>query len=1093
MGNLSTGGNVKGVPRTLIRLPGVLVRAEICIPKAHAHALWLLPWVEALLSGKTLEELLAVPPWPLPNDVLIARHLRNTLIDLRWAVPDWAKGGVVVAPALVEAFHSQGRAGLARTLFEAELSQGEWWADGLAGTLLSRQTVTQFDWDHRREAKIVFPMPENAQALVDASEPDLFDLIRKLGGLEDLWAARDRAFLATPLTVGERKDILFPLFGDDIRLLPDELAELEPALQAHSPELFGQKKTAASRVVHLPRSPVEQVIAELELLPSDPVKLGPVAPVQERIARLQELVEGLRPDLGTWLRDSHEVRPVVGPTQRHFDAISEVCAALPAGKRSLVLLTSAFLNVRNADQEDGLADAFAQAPDDTRFLVIYGHANDDLPEQQNRDMEAWRSAIEARRPALTRRLTIVAGKRRSHEKVVVSSAGDWMIGSWNPTSSRAHATVLEASLAGRSGAFALELLGHISNNVEGAEGEAMVAALKNTLPSARGGPPAADETVTAFVRSLKLLERALPEADGSRAGAWSSSIRAVRSTTAPLLTRARLQVVDEQQTRDAFLAYLRSARRDVLVASDRLADSGLDRATLLDLQGDGRTKRIVRVVWGREWAGQSSADKAAREQIKRAQRTVRDAKDLLGEWFCTSDEPMENHAKLLIVDGLRGLVTSENLLSFGGEKGRYESRELGVTFWSPVVARHLLGRLVLQWPEALDASSTGHVASPLAWAVAGNEVWHGLSAVEEELGFDWQAPAFIEAAVRDEIENERASDQTPDRKPDRWARLVEQAGHAPFSWVRDEAERLGLVQPAEQWSPYDAPASQSPADLITRAERDLAALPPRKSTTPAPVRVPSPGSLGTERPTQDPIVARVLADMKRIPAGRFWMGDDRVREEYPRHPVRISRPFLLGRTPVTQGLWEAVMGRLPHLRDIERHPEFPIIQVSPTEMDQFVTRLNQLPGAGSFELPTEAQWEYACLAGADTIYCFGDDPGFGDRPGLLEQYAWTKRNSRVRLEKVGQLLPNAWGLHDMHGLVYETMRDGFRTYSKQEVTDPVGPVGDGRIVARGGFWGRFPIDGRNSAQEHFRCAARQFSEKSHRVSLRLACRIEEQP
>ena len=74
----------------------------------------------------------------------------------------------------------------------------------------------------------------------------------------------------------------------------------------------------------------------------------------------------------------------------------------------------------------------------------------------------------------------------------------------------------------------------------------------------------------------------------------------------------------------------------------------------------------------------------------------------------------------------------------------------------------------------------------------------------------------------------------------------------------------------------------------------------------------------------------------------------------------------------------------------------------------------------------------------------------------------------------------------MHGLVYETMRDGFRPFRRGEVVDPVGPLDDGRIVARGGCWSRWPVDDRRPWQEHFRCAARQVYEKGPRCSIRIA-------
>jgi formylglycine-generating enzyme required for sulfatase activity len=1075
---------LRGVRRTRVKLPGVLVQAQLCIPRAHPYAVWLLPWVEGLLSGRTLEQLLETPPWPAPPDLLVSRELLHTLIDLRWAVPAWSGDEVVVDPALAEAFRAQGRLGLARALFEAEVVEGEWWADGLSGVVLSRQTAAQFDWDLRSEADHELQPAVDLQALLDANPPDVGDLGRKLGQVVDLSAARDRFFLGSPLTIGGRKDILFSLVGDDLRLLPPELAELEPVLEAHAPELFGERQVARSRVVRLAQSPVERIAWEVERMPSEAAALGPVAPVRARVARLVALVSRSADALASWLYTGHEARPVLGSTQRHFDALAEMCARLERGRAHLVLLTSAFLNAANACEPDGLADALAGAPDDTRFLVVYGHANDDLPEQQARDMQQWRASLSGRAPSLAGRVGVAAGKRRSHEKVVITSAGDWMVGSWNPASSRPHATVFECSLSGCSPALAAQLLGHVEANIEGSETRSVVERLRNMLAQgAETVPGRGAEAVGRLKRAVGSLEQALPDEDGSRSQAWSVCVRAVRAALQPFLSIAHTEIVDEQQTRDAFLAQVHSSRGEVLLASDRLADSALDAATLRDLRGEGRHRRTVRVVWGREWAGRRSSDRQARDQLRRAARTVRQARELLGPSLLTSEEPMENHAKLLVVDGLRGLVTSENLLSYGGEKGRYESRELGLVFWSPSIARHLLGRMLLQWPAALEGAAV--TAPPLAWVVAGNEGWHGTAAIAGELDFEWRTAAFVEAVVRDELEQASDDDHAEARRQ-AWASLVSRAGPNPFGWVREEGERLGLTaaSPSGAWLPYDARDDAALDALMTEAERAVQALPaPRQLTV---------EGIVPERPmAMDPLVARVLEGMREIPAGRFLMGDDRVREERPRHQVAISRPFLLGRTPVTQGLWEAVMGRLPHLRDVERHPDFPIIHVSYADMQRFLERLNGLACGGGFELPTEAQWEYACRAGADTIYAFGNDPGHGERPGPLERYAWTKRNARARLHAVGELEPNAFGLHDVHGLVYETMRDGPRPYTRAEAVDPVGPLDGTQIVARGGFWGRFPVDARRPEQEHFRCASRQIYEKSHRVSFRLARRLAE--
>ena len=227
MGNRTSGGGRRGVRKTFVRLPGFLVTAQVCVPRAHAHALWLLPWVERLLLGQSFDEILSDPPWPRPVDALVVDQLVRTLLDLRWVVPDWTSPNLVVAPALARRFSERGRIGLAQELFDAEIISGEWWADGLGGTVLARQTALQFDWDFAREADIILEPATDRQALLDAADPDLTDLVLKLGGVDSVWGARDRVFLGTSLLARDRKDILFAMYSEQPRLLPDELRELE--------------------------------------------------------------------------------------------------------------------------------------------------------------------------------------------------------------------------------------------------------------------------------------------------------------------------------------------------------------------------------------------------------------------------------------------------------------------------------------------------------------------------------------------------------------------------------------------------------------------------------------------------------------------------------------------------------------------------------------------------------------------------------------------------------------------------------------------------------------------------------------------------
>ena len=289
MGNRSSTPNARG-GRTVVRLPGFHVKGVICIPKGQSHDLWLLAWIEQLLAGRTLRDLIANPPWPVPGDPHVSRQLVRELIDSRWAIPDWSGTGATVSAHLVEAYRREGRVGLARSLFDAEVLPGEWWMDAFGGALLSRQTSVQFDWDLHRRADVVLQAASDPQGLLDGYEPDLGDLVAKLGASQRVWEARDRAFLAAPLAAGTRKDVVFTLYGDDVRVLPDELAELEPVLARHAPKLFGERNAVRSRVVRLIRSRVEQIGAEIERLPSDPVRVGPVAPARARVERIAEVI-----------------------------------------------------------------------------------------------------------------------------------------------------------------------------------------------------------------------------------------------------------------------------------------------------------------------------------------------------------------------------------------------------------------------------------------------------------------------------------------------------------------------------------------------------------------------------------------------------------------------------------------------------------------------------------------------------------------------------------------------------------------------------------------------------------------------------------
>jgi formylglycine-generating enzyme required for sulfatase activity len=152
-----------------------------------------------------------------------------------------------------------------------------------------------------------------------------------------------------------------------------------------------------------------------------------------------------------------------------------------------------------------------------------------------------------------------------------------------------------------------------------------------------------------------------------------------------------------------------------------------------------------------------------------------------------------------------------------------------------------------------------------------------------------------------------------------------------------------------------------------------------------------------------------------IPTGEFQMRLDDDGPERPARKVHISQPFYLGKYPVTQAQWAAVMGNNPS--EFKGDPNRPVEKVSWEEVQQFIRDLNAREGNERYRLPTEAEWEYACRAGSTTAYCFGDDEG------RLGEYAWYIKNAGGQTHPVGKLEPNAWGLYDMHGNVWEWVQD----------------------------------------------------------------------
>ena len=190
----------------------------------------------------------------------------------------------------------------------------------------------------------------------------------------------------------------------------------------------------------------------------------------------------------------------------------------------------------------------------------------------------------------------------------------------------------------------------------------------------------------------------------------------------------------------------------------------------------------------------------------------------------------------------------------------------------------------------------------------------------------------------------------------------------------------------------------------------------------------------------------IKLEMVKIPSGSFFMGSNEDNSEKPIHQVNLKE-FYLGKYPITQEQWQAVMGNNPS--HFNKNPKNPVEQVSWNGCQEFCQKLFILTRK-KYRLPSEAEWEYACCAGTQTRYFFGNNSQ------QLRDDAWYQRNSAGRTHFVGEKKPNAWGLYDMHGNVWEWCKDDWHDNYQEAPTDGRAWSDhfsqNNRRVLRGGSW-----------------------------------------
>jgi formylglycine-generating enzyme required for sulfatase activity len=248
--------------------------------------------------------------------------------------------------------------------------------------------------------------------------------------------------------------------------------------------------------------------------------------------------------------------------------------------------------------------------------------------------------------------------------------------------------------------------------------------------------------------------------------------------------------------------------------------------------------------------------------------------------------------------------------------------------------------------------------------------------------------------------------------------------------------------------------------------------PQRRPVRPGPAQGPEQSPSGPEPapapqppyPVQDP-----LLELMMLLGGLFWMGSDPAldpqaySDEQPRRRVRVGA-FAMARTPVTRGLYRALMQMSPSEWEGDKDDSLPANYVSWKDAVRFCNALSARSGrspcyrqaaaewicdweADGYRLPTEAEWEYACRAGTEAPWFWGRDAKEAVR------YAWLSGNSGNKPHPVGQKDPNPWGLYDLAGNVWEWCWDWYvGAYDPQDLEQPRGPrKGEERVLRGGSF------------------------------------------
>ena len=251
------------------------------------------------------------------------------------------------------------------------------------------------------------------------------------------------------------------------------------------------------------------------------------------------------------------------------------------------------------------------------------------------------------------------------------------------------------------------------------------------------------------------------------------------------------------------------------------------------------------------------------------------------------------------------------------------------------------------------------------------------------------------------------------------------------------------------------PKKQKPATTQVAPKKHKSQSKPTKGGTVKRVTTKASYSNGTLT------VNGIKYNMVWVEGGTFRMGatseqGSEISDEKPVHSVTLSG-YYIGKTEVTQALWQAVMGSNPSYFEGD---DLPVEQVSWDDCQEFIRKLNSLTGQ-NFRLPTEAEWEFACRGGNNSRgYKYSGS-------NYIDNVAWYDGNSGDKTHPVATKSPNELGIYDMSGNVWEWCADWYGDYSSGRQTNPKGPYDGSDRVFRGGSWGCFAGFCRSSFRDSY--------------------------